>query len=129
MKIEVERDSGGVALIKIEGEIDMHTSPDVRNALLPYFTPKVAGIVVDLSGVKYMDSSGIATMIEGLQWASKQGSRFVLAGMSEAVMDVFVLTNLNNVFEFSPDSAAAFSSITGACTGSIIIKEWMAYAI
>ncbi len=113
MKIEVEKDSGGVALLKIEGEIDMHTSPDVRNALLPFFNSNVTGIVVDLSCVKYMDSSGIATMIEGLQWASKAATRFVLAGMSEAVMDVFVLTNLNNVFEFSEDSALAFSDISG----------------
>ncbi len=113
MKITVERDDKGVVLVKIEGEVDMHTSPDVRNALLPYFKPDISGIVVDLSGVKYMDSSGIATMIEGLQWASKVKSRFVLAGMKEAVMDVFVLTNLNNVFEFSPDSEATFNDITG----------------
>jgi anti-sigma B factor antagonist len=113
MKIEVEKDSGGVVLLKIEGEIDMHSSPDVRNALLPYFNSNVTGIVVDLSGVKYMDSSGIATMIEGLQWASKEGSRFVLAGMSDTVMDVFVLTNLSKVFEFSADSETAYSDITG----------------
>ncbi len=113
MKIEIEKDDNGFVLVRIEGEVDMHTSPDVRNALLPFFKPGIAGIVVDLSGVKYMDSSGIATMIEGLQWSTNGGGRFVLAGMTETVMDIFELTNLNNVFEFSPDSVSAINNLTG----------------
>ncbi len=114
MKIEVRKDAGGVALIFVEGEVDMQSSPNVRDTLLPYFKRDMQGIVVDLSGVTYMDSSGIATMIEGLQWSNKAGKRFVLAGVSPTVMDVFVLTNLKDVFEFHTDSQSAFKDITGA---------------
>ena len=113
MKIDVRKETGGLALIKIEGDVDMHTSPEVRNALLPHFKSSTKGIVVDLSGVSYMDSSGIATMIEGLQWSSRDGKRFVLAGTGPRVMDVFVLTNLKDVFEFSPDAVSAFKVIKG----------------
>lgn len=114
MKIEVKKDAGGVALIYVEGEVDMHTSPNIRDTLLPYFKREMQGIVIDLSGVTYMDSSGIATMIEGLQWSKREGRRFVLAGLTPMVMDVFVLTNLKDVFEFFTDSQSAFNDISGS---------------
>lgn len=114
MKIEVKNDAGGVALIYLEGEVDMHTSPNVRDTLLPYFKRDMQGIVIDLSGVTYMDSSGIATMIEGLQWSKRVGRRFILSGLSPAVMDVFVLTNLKDVFGFFTDPQNAFNDISGS---------------
>lgn len=113
MKVELEKNHAGVALVRIEGEVDMLTSPEVRNTLLPFFTPETRGVVVDLSGVTYMDSSGIATMVEGLQWSRREGKRFVLVGLSPVVMDVFVLTNLRDVFEFSTDPDAAVKDISG----------------
>jgi len=113
MKIDVRKEPDGVALVKIEGEVDMHTSPRVRDALVAHFESPTTGIVVDLSGVSYMDSSGIATMIEGLQWSTRESKKFVLAGLTPAVMDVFVLTNLKDVFEFSVDSQSALNEIKG----------------
>jgi anti-anti-sigma regulatory factor len=52
-------------------------------------------------------------MIEGLQWSGKVGKRFVLAAVTPTVMDVFVLTNLKDVFEFSADPESAFNDIAG----------------
>ncbi|MFQ5586012.1 MAG: STAS domain-containing protein [Thermodesulfobacteriota bacterium] len=116
MTIEKE-ESGEAALVRLTGEIDMHTSPDVRNALLPLFERGVKGVVVDLAGVTYMDSSGIATMIEGLQWSSREGKRFILTGLCDKVMDVFVLTNLKDAFEFSPEPQVALKDIAGGGSG------------
>lgn len=112
MKIEVTKDTASAVLISVEGEIDMSSSPELRNILVPYFEKNLAGIVVDLSGVTYMDSSGIATMIEGLQWSTNNEKKFILAGLTDKVMDVFVLTNLNNVFDFSDDAESAFNGIS-----------------
>ncbi|MFQ5329542.1 MAG: STAS domain-containing protein [Thermodesulfobacteriota bacterium] len=103
----------GVPVVSVAGEIDMHSSPKVRNILLPYFERGVKGVVVDLAGVTYMDSSGIATMIEGLQWSSREGKRFILTGLRDAVMDVFVLTNLKDAFEFSAEAQSAVNDIAG----------------
>ncbi len=114
MNIEIKKDTATAVLISVDGEIDMSSSPELRNALLPYFEKDLAGIVVDLSGVSYMDSSGIATMIEGLQWSTNNEKKFILAGLTDKVMDVFVLTNLNNVFTFSEDSESAFNDIGAA---------------
>ena len=117
MNLTIEKEEfGEVALIRLAGEIDMHTSPDVRNTLLPFFERGMKGVVVDLGGVSYMDSSGIATMIEGLQWSSREGTRFILSELREAVMDVFVLTNLKDAFEFSTETGSALQDIRGGST-------------
>ncbi len=114
MNIKVKENTGEVAIIEIEGEVDMLSAPDVRDALVPLFLESMRGVVVDLSGVTYMDSSGIATMIEGLQWSTREGKRFIVSGLSDQVMDVFVLTNLKDVFEFANDSQSAFNDIAGS---------------
>ena len=114
MNLTIEKEEfGEVALIRLVGEIDMHTSPDVRNTLLPFFERGMKGVVVDLAGVSYMDSSGIATMIEGLQWSSREGKRFILSELRDTVMDVFVLTNLKEAFEFSSETRIALNDISG----------------
>ncbi len=112
MNLEIKRElKDDVALLKIKGEIDMLTSPEVRDALLPFFEKDLKGIVVDLSDVAYMDSSGIATMVEGLQWSRSKKKKFILAGLAPKVMDVFVLTNLKDAFEFSPETESALKQI------------------
>lgn len=114
MNIKVTENTGEIAIIEIEGEVDMLSAPDVRDTLVPLFQDSMRGVVVDLSGVTYMDSSGIATMIEGLQWSTREDKRFIVSGLSEQVMDVFVLTNLKDVFEFANDSQSAFNEIAGS---------------
>ncbi len=114
MNIKIKQNTGNIAVLEIEGEVDMLNAPEVRDKLLPFFKDSMRGIVVDLSGVSYMDSSGIATMIEGLQWSTREGKRFIVSGLSEQVMDVFVLTNLKDVFDFAKDSKSALEEIAGS---------------
>ncbi len=114
MNIEIRDTNADVALLSLSGELDMSTSTRVRDALTPIYKKNVKGIVVDLAGVTYMDSSGIATMIEGLQWSKSGSRRFVVAGLCDAVMDVFVLTNLKDVFEFATDAESAVNDIAGS---------------
>ena len=114
MNINIKENNGNIAVLEIEGEVDMLNAPEVRDNLLPLFKETMRGIVVDLSGVTYMDSSGIATMIEGLQWSTREGKRFIVSGLSEQVMDVFVLTNLKEVFDFAQDTESALEEIAGS---------------
>lgn len=100
-----------VALVHVEGEIDMFTSPNLRDTLLPFFIPKTAAVVVDLSGVSFMDSSGIATLVEGLQWSKKEGRQFILAGLGETVFNALSLTKLDNVFSITKDTETALSEL------------------
>ena len=111
MKISNSKTPEGVEIITLKGEIDMHVSPQVRNALLAVFSKKARGIVVDLSGVPFMDSSGIATLVEGLRWSKKEKSRFILVGLQETVDHTLRLAKLNSFFEIFPNREDALTSI------------------
>ncbi|TLS68731.1 STAS domain-containing protein [Mariprofundus erugo] len=86
-------------LLRVSGDVTIHTSPRLREQLKPLFSASMKQIRVALDGVGFMDSSGIATLVEGLQWARMTGGRFVLSGLSENVRDVFELAKLDTVFE------------------------------
>ncbi len=105
-----ERD--GVALVNVEGEIDMFTSPNLRDTLLPFFKKKAEGIVVDLSLVSFMDSSGIATLVEGLQWSKKENRAFILSGLGKTVFNALSLTKLDNVFTIKKNIQEALDWIS-----------------
>jgi anti-sigma B factor antagonist len=98
MEIETQ-DLGSACLVQVSGEVDMSNSPTVRETLLDLTGQKVGAIVVNLEGVTYMDSSGIATLVEGLQEANAYGGKFRLAALTPKVMQVFELARLTDVFE------------------------------
>lgn len=100
-----------IGIIIVEGEVDMLTSPDLRDKLVPFFEKGVKGIIVNLSGVSFMDSSGIATLVEGLQWSRKDGKKFILAGLGTNVMNALSLTKLDNVFTIQTNADDAYKEL------------------
>ena len=103
MNIQINEKKPGIFVVSLIGDLDMSTSPQVRNVLLLLFRKKVSHIIVDLAQVPYIDSSGIATFVEALQLARKGGVRFSLAGACRTVESIFDLAYLKNVFEMAPD--------------------------
>ncbi|MEQ1861746.1 MAG: STAS domain-containing protein [Chthoniobacteraceae bacterium] len=95
------------AVIALEGEIDLHHSVFVREKLEPHIAAKEAKVVVDLSGVSYLDSSGLAVFIEAMQRVSSYGGVFALCGLRESVRHIFAIARLDQVFRIFPDQAAA----------------------
>ena len=98
LDIQIDNHDNARKRIVIQGEVNIHTAPQLREAFLPLFATNPASITVDLSNVPFMDSSGIATLVEGLQWSRKSGGEFILSGMTEAVRDLFGLAKLDTVF-------------------------------
>ncbi|MBT3352945.1 MAG: STAS domain-containing protein [Nitrospinaceae bacterium] len=106
MEIETQ-DLGNGSLVRVSGEVDMSNSPTVRDSLMGLVKDKVPAIVVDLEAVSYMDSSGIATLVEGLQETTSYGGKFRIAGLSEKVKQVFELARLTDVFDIYADAEQA----------------------
>jgi anti-sigma B factor antagonist len=111
MKVDIssEKTDAGF-LIRLKGDVDMNTSPDVRGGLADVFKQGETGfkaLFIDLSQVRYMDSSGIATLIEVMQTCVKRGVRLKLVDLSPPVRDVFELARLSAVFEIFPTFAEA----------------------
>jgi anti-sigma B factor antagonist len=87
------------AIVSISGEVDLYSSPKVRNKLIKLTDEKCKTIIIDLSDVAYMDSSGVATMVEGLQLTEKYKGNLYLCGLNSMVKEVFELSRLDTVFD------------------------------
>jgi anti-sigma B factor antagonist len=90
--------------ISVEGDVDLYTSPDLRKAILNAFQDAAGGLEVELSSVDYMDSSGVATLVEGFKKARENSKNFVLLNPSPSVMKVLELARLDAVFEIERNS-------------------------
>ena len=114
MKVEIltEKNDAGF-LLKLKGDVDMNSSSDVRGALGEVFRQGRGGLkmlFIDLSQVRYMDSSGIATLVEAMQTCMKQGAHLRLLDLSPPVRDVFELARLASVFEIFPTLVDAINA-------------------
>ena len=83
--------------IGFDGAIDLSTSSDARKNIIDVLE-KNKNILIDLSLVTYIDSSGVASLVEGYQIAKKQSLKFGLIGVSDAAMSVLKLARLDQVF-------------------------------
>lgn len=92
-------DHASAALFCVEGQVDMHTSPELRQHLRKALEERSSPIVVDLRGVSFIDSSGLATLIEALQAVGKYGGKLRLFGLAPSVRNLFRLSNLTSIFE------------------------------
>ena len=90
-------ESGGAIVIAFSGDIDLQTSPEARKALLG-LVGKGQPILVDLSGVGYIDSSGVASLVECLQSVKKSGQKLALVSVSDGALRVLQLARLDKVF-------------------------------
>lgn len=97
--------------LRIQGDVDMNASLEVRAHLTSLFKNNQKTIVVDLSEVSYIDSSGIATLVEGLQWSHANNTRFRLTGLTPMVKDVFEIAHLLTVFEVYESEEEALKGI------------------
>jgi anti-sigma B factor antagonist len=96
-------------VLQLEGEIDLHVSPDVAESLRTMVAKKPKVVVIDLAGVTYFDSSGLAVLIEAMQNVKEYGGTFALASVQESVQHIFEIARLDQVFQIFPnvDSALA----------------------
>ena len=98
-------------IISFEGEIDLHESPNVRDALRPLIEKKVPRIYVDLTEVGYIDSSGLAVLIDAMQRIANYGGKFGLIAIRPAVRTVLEIARLDQVFRVYPDRESALSAV------------------
>ncbi len=91
------REDRGVLVVGFDGDVDLENSPQARQVLLECVN-RAEPVVVDMSGVSYIDSSGVASLIEAFQAAREAGQFFSLAALSDAAFRVLNLARLDKVF-------------------------------
>jgi anti-sigma B factor antagonist len=103
------RNERGTTIVEVVGQIDLGSSPALRKTLLDSLkgTDRLA---INLVEVKYIDSSGIASLVEVLKEARRSEKRLVLFGLTPAVREVLQLTRLSTIFEIRENEAQALEA-------------------
>ena len=110
MKVSLRQVNDGISVIDLEGDFDLYSSPKAREILLKLAKEKAPAVVVNLSKVGYMDSSGIATLIEALRALGKYGGKLILAGLNLKTMEVIKLARLEKIFDIKENEEQALAS-------------------
>jgi len=101
----------GAEILKLTGEIDLHASPALRAELQNFAREKTAILLVDFSGVEYIDSSGLATFIEYVREACGNEGKIALFGLKKKVRTIFDLVRLNELFTITDSADAALAAL------------------
>src|SRR5947207_766340 len=96
-------------VVSLEGEIDLHFSARVSTTLNAAVKAKPRKLLIDMGKVSYIDSSGLAVLIETMQKVEKYGCKFALAALQKNVKPIFEISRLDQVFEIYPNVASAFA--------------------
>ena len=100
-----------ITIVDVSGDIDLSTSPELRKLLLREMRElKVPRVVINLTSVRYVDSSGVASLLEGLKASRDLKSRFIMYGLNTKVTQVLQLSKLLNVFEICENEEQALKS-------------------
>jgi anti-sigma B factor antagonist len=108
VKISV-REAGAAKVVEVEGEVDLSTSPALRRTLFDTLATE-GMLALNLASIRYIDSSGIATLIEVLNRSQHLKKQFVLFGLSPAVQEVFRLTHVVRIFKVFQTEQEALES-------------------
>lgn len=102
------RRKNGATVVDVMGDVDLYNSPEVRKAVMEAVRAEgVQRVVMNLKGVRYIDSSGVASLVEGLKTSRGLGVKFVLYGLSSAAREVLELSRLIQVFEVAENEEQA----------------------
>jgi anti-sigma B factor antagonist len=106
LQITAESRDGATIVLPV-GDIDLSGSPILRMELRRVQESKPMRLIIDLAGVPYMDSSGVATLVEAMQMARRNNTKLVLCGLRDKVRSIFEIARLDTVFAIVPDAQAA----------------------
>ena len=96
-------------VLPLEGDIDLHVSPEVTASLNAMIKKKPERIVIDLSRATYIDSAGMAALILAMQEVEAYGGKFFLSGLQETTRSIFEISRLDGIFRIFPDVDAALA--------------------
>ncbi len=100
----------GVTVVTVEGEMDVYTSPTLRDRLSALLDDGTSTVVVDLSAVTFLDSTGIGTLVGALKRAEEQGGGLPVVCPQDRLLKLFRITGLDGVFTIRDTVAEAVAA-------------------
>lgn len=102
-------ESGGIVVVEVEGEINITTSPELKKS---FDSIRTAKVVINMQNVGYIDSSGLATLVELLKKVKQKGGNLSLSQVSEKVRSLFEITKLDRLFSIYSSNEEALKSLS-----------------
>lgn len=105
MNLEINQVNKGAnqVIVYLSGEVDAYTAPNLREKILPLTEQAGAEVIIDLSGVNYIDSTGLGIFIGALKSTHTHNSKIKLKGLSSRVERLFKITGLDEVLDLDID--------------------------
>ncbi len=103
------RRRGAAVVLDLSGDIDLHTSIDMRGHLLELAKEKPSNIVLNMQDVGFMDSSGLATLVEALQLCRKSGGKIKLVSVMDRVKNLLEISRLDAIFPMYASESEAIA--------------------
>ena len=117
-QLDDERSDAGVHIVNVSGEIHVSTAPSFREQLNAVIESGGTILVLDLSGVEFIDSTGLSVLLNGLRLVNQRHGRMALVCANPTVMRLFQITSLDATFDIFEDRAAAVARVTQPAEGS-----------
>ncbi|MDX6297773.1 MAG: anti-sigma factor antagonist [Nocardioidaceae bacterium] len=106
------RENAGMLVVDLGGEIDVYTSPKLRERLVALVTGGAHRLVIDLDDVDFIDSTGLGVLVGILKRIRSRNGSLGLVCSREAILRVFKITGLERVFDIHPSVEAATGAVT-----------------
>jgi anti-sigma B factor antagonist len=106
-----ERLDNGTAVARVMGEVDLATAPALEQTVLRAGEEGTGAVIVDLTGCTFFDSSGLRALVAAREHLERSNRRLALALSTPAVLRVFQITGLDELFEIHPSMGAASTAI------------------
>ncbi len=97
LQVGAEVSEGGVTVVNVAGEVDVYSAPQVANAVEEALSCPVKKIVVEMSGVSFIDTCGIESLIQLCRQARRRGVAFAIRQPSEAIIRMKQLMNVDGL--------------------------------
>jgi anti-sigma B factor antagonist len=117
-ELDAKRSEGGVHIVNVSGEIHVTTAPQFRDELNTVIESGGTKLVLDLSAVEFIDSTGLSVLLNGLRLVSQRHGRMALVCTNPTVLRLFEITRLDSTFSMHQDLREALAAVQPAAGGS-----------
>ncbi len=111
MKISTDK-NGSIDVVKLSGRLDAIVSRDLKSDLVNTVVGSETGIVLDMSGVDFIDSSGLGLLVSRVKQAGQNKKDISLCGLSPQAQLLFELTRMSRIFPIYSDADAAVQAMS-----------------
>ncbi|MGI8678345.1 MAG: STAS domain-containing protein [Jatrophihabitans sp.] len=113
MELSVSHQSvGGHPVVSVSGEVDVYSAPALRESLTELFTSGVDTVVVDLTEVAFLDSTGLGALVEARATTTDAGGSLPLVCNQDRILKLFAITGLDSVFAIHPTIDEAVAALS-----------------